>query len=219
MSATAAGSTITTGATADRHGARKVTDARYGEASHFAGSSWKWIMARGVLAILVAIVAFLFPFPALIAFTLVFAAFAFLDGVLTLASGMRGGPTSWTELILRGILGIAVGVIFVLVPLVAVVGYALATLAILIAWALVTGVLEIVAAVRLRKEIEGEWLLGLSGVLSILLGIAIAAFLFLFPEATLLSVAWIIGLFLLVAGIALIVQANRLRRISASTAA
>lgn len=189
------------------------------EPSRFATPSWKWIMARGVLAILVALVAFLFPFPALLGFTLVFAAFAFVDGVLTLASGIRGGETSWTELILRGVLGIAVGVIFVLMPLVAVVGYALATLAILIAWAVVTGVLEIVAAARLRKAIRGEWLLGLSGVLSILLGLTVAAFLFLYPTATLLSVAWIIGAFLLVAGIALIVQANRLRKISASTAA
>lgn len=183
--------------------------------SWFAGRNWKWIMARGVLAILLAVIAFLFPFPALFAFTLVFAAFAFVDGVLTLASGFGDQrETSWGALILRGALGILVGVIFVLVPLIAVVGYALATLAILIAWALVTGVLEIMAAIRLRKAIEGEWLLAASGVLSILLGIAIAAFLYFFPGATILSVAWIIGLYALIAGIALIAQALRLKRVS-----
>lgn len=192
-----------------------MTDAADDAGPGFAGPGWKWILARGALAILIAILAFLFPFTALFAFTLVFAAFAFVDGVFTLASGFGGGTRpSWGELVLRGVLGIAVGVIFVLIPLVAVVGYALATLAILIAWAVVTGVLEIVAAVRLRKAIRGEWLLGLSGVLSILLGVAVAAFLYLFPGATILSVAWIIGLYALIAGVALVSQALRLRRIA-----
>lgn len=65
---------------------------------------------------------------------------------------------------------------------------------------------------RLRKEIEGEWLLGISGLLSILLGIAVPVVLLLNPAATILSVAWIIGLYAMAAGITLVALASRLRR-------
>jgi uncharacterized membrane protein HdeD (DUF308 family) len=170
---------------------------------------------RGVLALILGAVAFLFPVSALFAFTLIFAAYAGADGILSTGAGIRNvrrKEERWWALVLRGIVGIAVLALFLLMPFATTVGYALATLSVLSAWAILTGVLELVAAVRLREEIEGEWLLGLSGALSVLLGFAVAVVLYLEPVATLLSVAWIIAGYAVVAGVALIALGLRLRK-------
>ena len=108
------------------------------------------------------------------------------------------GPLYWKVLV-----GIAAGVVTFLWP-------GAATLALLIiigAWALVTGIFEIVAAIRLREEIEGEWLLLISGLLSVLFGIAIA----IWPAAGLVAVTWMIGAYSIVFGILLMVLGFRLR--------
>lgn len=177
--------------------------------------NWGWFVVRGVLALTLGAVAFLFPLSALFAFTMVFAAYAGADGLLSTIAGIRGARRKeerWWALVLRGIVGIAVAALFVLMPFVATVSYALATLGLLSAWAMLTGVLEITAAIRLRKEIEGEWLLGLSGMLSILLGLAVPMALYMNPPATILSVAWVIAIYAFVAGAALIGLGVRLRR-------
>ena len=100
-------------------------------------AKWKWLALRGGLALLLGLAAFLFPASALFAFTLVFAAFAFVDGLLSIGSGIgtaRRKEAYWWAWILRGLVGIAVGAIFVLMPFVATIGYALATLAVTAAW-------------------------------------------------------------------------------------
>jgi uncharacterized membrane protein HdeD (DUF308 family) len=79
------------------------------------------------------------------------------------------------------------------------------------AWGIVTGVLEIVAAIRLRREMEGEWLLGLSGALSLILGMAILVLIIPYPAATILSAAWLIAFYGFAAGLVLIAQSLRLR--------
>ncbi|MBM7405210.1 MULTISPECIES: HdeD family acid-resistance protein [Sphingomonas] len=177
--------------------------------------NWEWFVVRGVLALVLGAVAVLFPVSALFAFTMVFAAYAGADGLLSTIAGVRG-PTRneerWWALILRGIVGIAVAVLFVLMPFAATVSYALVTLGMLSAWAILAGVLEIAAAVRLRKEIEGEWLLGLSGALSIVLGLAVPVALAVTPFATILSVAWVIASYAIIAGVVLIGLGLRLRR-------
>ncbi len=182
--------------------------------------NWGWFVFRGVLALILGVVAFLFPLNALFAFTLVFAAFAGADGIVSLVAGIRGATHKaerWGTLILRGVIGIAAALLFAIMPSVATLSYALVTLVTLIVWSILTGVLEIAAAVRLRKEIEGEWLLGLSGVLSILLGAWVWAMLWTYPVASVLSVAWLIAVWAVIAGVALIALGLRLRR-SKSTA-
>ncbi len=177
--------------------------------------NWSWIVLRGGLAIALGVLAILFPASALFAFTMVFAAFALVDGLLSVTSGIKGASQKeerWWALILRGLVGIAVGVLFVLMPLVTTVSYAIASLALLAVWSIFTGVFEIAAAVKLRKEIKGEWLLGLSGLLSILLGMAIPFVLSLYPAATILSVGWMIGVYAIAAGVVLLLQGFRLRR-------
>lgn len=177
--------------------------------------NWAWFVVRGVLALIVGALAVLFPLSALFAFTMVFAAYAGADGLLSTIAGARGAMRNierWWTLVLRGIIGIAVAVLFVLMPFVATVSYALATLGILSAWAIIAGALELAAAIRLRKDIEGEWLLALSGVLSILLGLAIPVALVVTPLATILSVAWVIAGYAIIAGVVLIGLGLRLRR-------
>ncbi len=179
--------------------------------------NWSWFVLRGGLAIALGVLAVLFPVNTLFAFTMVFAAFALVDGLFSVMSGIKGATRKeerWWALILRGLVGTAVGVLFVLMPLVTTISYAIVSLGLLAVWSIFTGVFEVAAAVKLRKEIKGEWLLGLSGLLSILLGMAIPLVLTLYPAATILSLAWLIGVYALAAGVALLLQGLRLRRSS-----
>lgn len=176
--------------------------------------NWKWFALRGVLLLALAILALIFPGPALFAFALVFAAFCFADGIFSLISGVRGARRKtdrWWTLILSGLVGIAVGVMFFLFPLLGTVAYAFVAIMLVAGWAIITGLLQIVAAWRIRREIEGEWALISWGALSVLLGLALAAMLWIAPAPTLLSVGWIIGIWALAGGIALLVFAYRVR--------
>lgn len=184
------------------------------EGSRLPAKNWAWFMVRGVLALILGLVAVIFPLSAVFAFTLIFAAYAFVDGVAALVSGIRGARKGerWGALVFQGLIGILVGALFVIMPLIATVTYAYLTVAILAAWSIVTGILEIWAAIRLRKEIEGEWLLGISGAVSVLLGLGILVLVMPLPAVTILSAAWMIAIFAFVSGVVLIVQAVRLRR-------
>lgn len=176
--------------------------------------NWGWLLLRGALTLALGIVAMLFPVNALFAFTILFAAYAGVDGLLSLIAGVRGAANKadrWLVSALRGVLGITAAVLFVLMPFAFTVTYALATLVVLSAWAISTGAIEMVAAYRLRKAIKREWLLGLSGLLSILLGLAVLTLLYLDPLTSILSVAWLIAAWAIIAGVVLVALAFRLR--------
>lgn len=177
-------------------------------------ANWGWFVFRGILAVVLGVASFLFPLSALFAFTLVFAAWSGADGVLSLIAGIRGARARedrWGALILRGFLGIAVAVLVALMPGAAALGYAVITLSIVAAWAILTGGIEIAAAIRLRQAITGEWLLALSGLLSLLLGAALFWLVLTNPLASLVSAAWLIGAYALFVGIVLIGLGLRLR--------
>lgn len=177
--------------------------------------NWKWFLVRGIVAIALGIVAMIFPGFTLLTFAMLFAAFSFVDGVGSLIAGIRGAKNDadrWGALIFSGVAGIAVGAAFFVWPLLATATYAFLLVILIAFWALITGTLEIAAAIRLRQTIEGEVLLGLAGVLSVLLGLFLVVMLIASPGATLLSVGWLIGAYMLVSGIALVVLALRLKR-------
>ncbi|HJV04658.1 MAG TPA: DUF308 domain-containing protein, partial [Actinomycetota bacterium] len=109
----------------------------------------------------------------------------------------------WWPLVLEGVAGIGIAIITVIWPGVT----ALALLYLIAAWALVTGVMEIVAAIRLRKVIRGEFFLGLAGVASIAFGIIAI----LFPGEGALALVWLIGSYAILFGILLIALGIRLR--------
>ncbi|RXZ66733.1 HdeD family acid-resistance protein [Pelagerythrobacter rhizovicinus] len=188
---------------------------RHDPLDHLPARNWGWFALRGVLLLVLGGLSLAFPAAALFTFALVFAVYCFIDGIFALASGIRGARRKeerWWALILAGLLGIAVGVIFVLFPGLGTLAYALTAIAVIAGWAVATGVLQIAAAWRLRRAIEGEWLLIASGALTVLLGIGLIALLMVAPEPTLMSVAWMIGIWALIAGMALLVLAFRLRR-------
>jgi uncharacterized membrane protein HdeD (DUF308 family) len=176
--------------------------------------NWGWFLFRGLLALVLGILAIAFPFSAMTAFIFLFALFAFVDGVSLLISGIAGATSHrerWWGLVIAGIIGIAVGVIYIAWPAISTFSYALVFLIMIAVWAIVNGVGQISAAIRLRKEIEGEWLLATAGVFSILLGGVILIVTALVPGASILSIGWIIGFWALLVAAALITLAFRLR--------
>ncbi len=138
-----------------------------------------------------------------------FAAYALLDGAFAIAAALTGrGAGHWWALLLEGVIGITAGVLTLFWPVVT----GLALLWFIAAWAIATGVFEVVAAIRLRKEIAGEWLLALSGVLSVL-GVA----LFILPAEGALALAWLIAAYALTFGVLMVALAFRLRALARQT--
>ena len=166
--------------------------------------NWWVIALRGLIGIVVGIIAFVMTLPTMIAIVWLFGAYAFLDGLFNLVSVWRQGRARpWWAMALEGVLGIGAGIISFIWPGIT----ALALVYLVAAWALVTGVLEIVAAIRLRKEIKGEWMLALSGVLSLTLGVLFA----IAPDAGAVSLVWLWGAYTAAFGILLIWLSFRLR--------
>ena len=123
-----------------------------------------------------------------------------------------GHGRHWGAMLLRGLLGIAVGIIFIVTPIAMTITYALLTVFLIAGWAIIAGGLEIIAAIRLRKEIEGEWLLALSGLLSLLLGLFVLYLALANPHVSVAMLGWGIGFYALVTGVTLLILAMRLRR-------
>jgi uncharacterized membrane protein HdeD (DUF308 family) len=167
--------------------------------------NWWLVLLRGIAGIIFGILTFFAPVISLAALVLLFGAYAFADGVLAVISAIRGRGEKerWWLVLLEGVFGIGAGIVALLWPGIT----ALALLYVIAAWALVTGGLEIAAAIRLRKVITGEWLLALSGVASVALGIVLA----LFPGPGALALVLWIGAYALVSGVLFVVLAFRLR--------
>ncbi|HZB27460.1 MAG TPA: HdeD family acid-resistance protein [Gemmatimonadales bacterium] len=173
--------------------------------------NWWAIVLRGVAGILFGIITFFAPGISLAALVLLFGAYAFADGVLAIVTAVRRrGTDRWWLLLLEGLAGIAAGIVTLLWPGIT----AIALLYVIAAWALVTGAFEIAAAIRLRKVITGEWLLALSGVLSIALGVMLV----LWPGPGALAVVIWIGAYALVFGVLLVALGIRLRALGSPRA-
>ena len=169
-------------------------------------SRYWWMTAlRGAAWILFGLTVLTWPGLSLVVLTLMFGAFVLVDGISATATAIGGRKEhkGWWVLLLVGLCGIAVGVMTFFTPGLT----ALALLLYIAAWAIATGVLQTVTAIRLRKEIEGEFWLALSGVLSVLFGLLILAR----PGAGAMSVLWLIGLYAMVFGAMLVVLAFRVR--------
>lgn len=166
---------------------------------------WGWVVARGALSVLFGVLAFVWPALSLLFLVLLFGVHALTDGVTTLVAGLRvrsADKPLW-PFIVMGVLGIVTGLIAIVQPMVA----AAALLTVIAVWAIVTGVLQIVAAVRLRQQIEREWMLGISGALSIVFGL----FLLANPAAGALSLLWLIAGFSIAFGVLVMLLGWRLR--------
>ena len=168
-------------------------------------SNWWLAVLRGALAVLFGVAAFAWPGITFEALVLLFGVYVFVDGVTVLAFGLMAagdGAQGW-PLVLSGILGIGLGVLTFARP--EAIGQALVYVAGF--WAIVTGLLEIVAAIRLRQVISDGWLLGLSGSLSILFGVLVVAQ----PSSGAIAFVYIFGFYAVLAGISQIAFGVRLR--------
>jgi uncharacterized membrane protein HdeD (DUF308 family) len=167
--------------------------------------NWWVVLLRGLAGIIFGILTFISPDISVAALVLVFGAYALADGVLAIVSAIRwrGQIDRWWVLLLEGLAGVAAGIVTFVWPHIS----ALGLLYVIAAWVLVTGVLEIVAAIRLRKIITGEWLLALIGIASVTLGVMLA----LFPGPGALALVIWIGAYALATGVLLVVLGFRLR--------
>jgi uncharacterized membrane protein HdeD (DUF308 family) len=167
--------------------------------------NWWSLVIRGFLGIAVGILTFLWPGITLLALVFLFAGYALVDGVVSLTGAMHAvaAHERWGALLLEGIFGIAAAVITVLWPAIT----ALSLVILIAAWAIITGIAEIAAAIRLRRLISGEWLLVLAGIASIIFGALIAAV----PLAGALVIALWFGAYVMVFGVLLVVLGFRLR--------
>jgi uncharacterized membrane protein HdeD (DUF308 family) len=173
-------------------------------------SRWWWsFVLRGILAIGFGVLAFLSPGWGVAILVALFAAWAIIDGLGSLFSGVRtrGQDRSWWLEIVEGLVGVVAGVVALALSDVA----AQALVVIIAAWAIVTGAIEIVLAVRLRRVIRGEVWMALAGAGSILFGTVLV----LFPAAGVLSLVWLIGSFAIAFGAFEIGLGWRLRSLQA----
>jgi uncharacterized membrane protein HdeD (DUF308 family) len=166
---------------------------------------WWVLVLRGVSAIAFGVLAVLWPGITIEVLLVFFGAYMLVDGVFGVIGAIRGRHHAehWLLMLFEGLLGIAVGLLTWAAPVVA--GFAL--LMYVAAWAILTGVLEIVSAIRLRREIRGELWLGLAGVLSIGFGVLLVAF----PLAGAFALLWILASYAIAFGIVLIVLGFRVR--------
>jgi uncharacterized membrane protein HdeD (DUF308 family) len=166
---------------------------------------WWAVVIRGVAAILFGILTFASPGTSLLAISVIFGIYAIVDGVFDMAFAWRRAHEGrrWGWLVFEGLVGIGAGIAALAWPGLT----AMVLLTLIAVWAVVTGVAEIAAAIRLRRHIQGEWMLATGGVLSIIFGVL----LLLFPTAGALVLMTMVGAYALVFGILLIALGVRLR--------
>ena len=166
---------------------------------------WWLLLLRGLIAIAFGVVSWVQPGISLASLVLLFGAYSLADGVLNAWTALEGRREHehWWVLFLEGLLGIGVGVLTFLAPALT----ALALLFYIAIWAIATGVLEIVAAIRLRKEIENEWMLIVAGLASVVFG----ALLMAQPAAGALALLWLIASYAIFFGVLLVILAFKVR--------
>ncbi|MFL5259132.1 MAG: HdeD family acid-resistance protein [Hyphomicrobiales bacterium] len=175
---------------------------------HALARNWWLLLLRGIVAIIFGIVAFVVPAAALYTLVLLYGAFVLADGILAVVAAIWGegrvgntGSRWWLAVV--GVIGIIAGIVTFLWPPVA-----LVVLVLFIGWwSLFNGIFTIVGAVRLRKEIDDEWWLILTGALSVIFGLAVIVM----PGAGALALIWVIGIYAILYGILLVAFSFRLK--------
>jgi uncharacterized membrane protein HdeD (DUF308 family) len=172
-------------------------------------SNW-WLLAlRALAAVILGLLTFLQPEVTLFVLVALFGIFCLINGILTLVMAYRRGrgQPRWWALALEGLASLIAGGLTLAWPGISLLGL----LYVVALWAITTGIFQIVTAIRLRKQITGEWLLLLGGVLSVLFG----GLVLFWPGIGALVLSWWIGGYLFAIGIMLGILSYRLRRQSA----
>jgi uncharacterized membrane protein HdeD (DUF308 family) len=167
--------------------------------------NWWAVALRGLVAVLFGIAAFVWPGITLWALVAIFGAYALVDGIFAVIEAFRRDVVGerWWALLFEGFVGIAIGILTFAWPRLTAMGL----LYLIAFWAIVTGVFEVITAIRLRHEIRGEWMMALIGVLSVAFGFLLVAF----PLTGALSVVLIIGSYAVAIGVLMIALGFKLR--------
>jgi len=165
--------------------------------------NWWALLLRGIAAVLFGLAALVWPGLTLFVLIVFFGAYALVDGILAIVAGIRGSEGSRWLLLAEGVLGVLAGLVAFFWPGMT----ALVLLFVISAWAIFTGLLKVVMAIAFGRKIENAWLMGLSGVLSVLFGVVLTVL----PGVGLLSLVWLVGIYALIFGVALIVLGFRAR--------
>ena len=171
--------------------------------------SWWVLLLRGAAAIIFGVLTWMQPAASAAALVLVFGAYVFVDGLLGIYTAIKSRQQSrhWWVVLLWGLTGVVVGVLTVINPAIT----ALVLTIYIGVWALMTGVLQIVAALRLRKEIQGEWVLVLGGLLSVLFGI----FVLMQPGAGMMAMLWVLATYAVIFGVLMVILAFKIKKFTA----
>ena len=165
---------------------------------------WGWLVARGLIAIVFGVLAFAMPGLTVLTLAIVWGAYAITDGLFAMLYGFRGRGTRRWAYVIVGVIGVLAGLVAFFWPnetaliLVLIIGF----------WMLGIGIFEIVYAIQFRRAIAHPWAVGVSGLLSALVGL----FIVVFPGAGALSLIWVIAIYAILYGILTIVAAFQLRR-------
>jgi uncharacterized membrane protein HdeD (DUF308 family) len=172
---------------------------------HALAKNWWMLLLRGIAAIIFGGLALAWPGMTLLTLVLFYGAYALIDGVLAIVAAITGGallPRWWLAIV--GLLGIGAGLLTFLMPGLT----AIVLLYFIAGWAIATGVFQILGAIKLRKEIDNEWLLILSGIISVLFGVAMMAA----PGAGALALITVIGIYAGIIGVLLVALSLRLKK-------
>jgi len=167
--------------------------------------NWWLVVLRGILAILFGLTAFVWPAYTWIVLVFMFGIYTLVGGLAAVGTGLSRAKDSsrwWTSL-LKGMISISAAVIALIWPQLT----GLIMVLVITGGAVLTGVLEIIAAIHLRHEINNEWLLAVGGIVSIALGV----FLFLQPVAGGIAILWTVAAFVVIFGVLLIALGFRLK--------
>ncbi|QIG51084.1 HdeD family acid-resistance protein [Nordella sp. HKS 07] len=172
---------------------------------HALAKNWWIVLLRGIAGILFGVLAFAWPGITLLSLVILYGAYALIDGFFAILAGIKGGgaESRWW-LILIGLLGVGAGLLTFFWPAIT----ALVLTIFIGAWALIHGIFEIVGAIKIRKEIDNEWWLILSGAISVLFGLIILVR----PGAGALALVWLIGAYAIIFGGLLVGFAFRLKK-------
>lgn len=168
--------------------------------------SWWMLALQGALALTFGILALVWPDATLIVLVAFFAAWALLGGAASVTAAIQHRKTDagWWLVLLLGVVSLAAGLIAIFNPGITI----LALVLVMGVNALITGVLQIVVAIRLRKQIEREWLLALAGVVAVIFGVLVV----LFPAAGALAMVWLVSFYATFTGILLLALAFKARK-------
>jgi uncharacterized membrane protein HdeD (DUF308 family) len=171
-----------------------------------------WVFAiRGIAAIVFGIGAFIWPGTTLTVLVLLFGAYALVDGVALLVALARGDAEARSNgwaVGMMGVLGIVAGIVTFFLP-----GLTALTLLYIVAfWAIASGVFQVIGAIALRKELEGEFWMAIGGLASIVFGALLVAS----PGEGLITLVWLVGIWAIVFGVSSLGLASKLRGIDAA---